>query len=44
MKISRQIAMNVAKMLGIPSTMLSGGGNEEDDKKFIKLLRYESVR
>ena len=23
-------------MLGIPSTMLSGGGNEEDDKKFIK--------
>lgn len=24
------------KMLGIPSTMLSGGGNEEDDKKFIK--------
>ena len=24
------------KILGIPSTMLSGGGNEEDDKKFIK--------
>ena len=24
------------KMLGIPSSMLNGGGNEEDDKKFIK--------
>lgn len=24
------------KMLGIPASMLNGGGNEEDDKKFIK--------
>lgn len=23
-------------MLGIPASMLNGGGNEEDDKKFIK--------
>ena len=36
MKISRQISNECCKMLGIPSTMLSGGGNEEDDKKFIK--------